>query len=84
MIGRAGRPQFDTLGVGASRRRLVSLVACRRLTPRLPEAVIMTEKGSESKYSDLVNAQVRHTRRIGLAKFSIRWPLTTLPFFRPS
>ncbi|GAA5989083.1 hypothetical protein JCM10908_001151 [Rhodotorula pacifica] len=37
MIGRAGRPQFDTLGV----------------------AVIMTEKGCESKYSDLVNAQTR-------------------------
>ncbi|GEM11682.1 DNA/RNA helicase, DEAD/DEAH boxtype [Rhodotorula toruloides] len=43
MIGRAGRPQFDTLGV----------------------ACIMTDKASESRYANLVNAQASFYRSAG-------------------
>ncbi|BGP54086.1 ATP-dependent DNA helicase MER3 [Rhodotorula sphaerocarpa] len=50
MIGRAGRPQFDTLGIA---------VKAADIDHKRPTAVIMTEKGSEAKYSQLVNAQTR-------------------------
>lgn len=63
MIGRAGRPQFDTLGVGTSRSGSNVSAAMPRADFGHLAAVIMTEKGSESKYSDLVNAQVSHRAR---------------------
>lgn len=58
MLGRAGRPQFDKIGVGP--------LLCRLLRSRFLElmmqvsslALIMTDKESQQHYENLVNAQV--------------------------
>ena len=61
MLGRAGRPQFDRSGVGEF-RSVLPRGRVLRLTHEGESAVIMTERESQQRYENLVNAQVRSNR----------------------
>ena len=59
MLGRAGRPQFDRLGVGTFLCLASPLVRISLIKFDCRLACIMTDKESQHRYENLVNAQVR-------------------------
>lgn len=61
MIGRAGRPQFDTSGVGEFQPPSLQLLGEMLIVPCVQTALIMTESPQKSRYEALVNSEVSLT-----------------------